>query len=252
MTEAALFPSLVIIWTALALIVLPILFFIPAKYGRYLIKQGWSVPDAWGWVIMEAPAALMFTAMFLLGSHTNSLAAWIFLLMWMSHYIQRTFIYPFSQRKSQRRMPWQIVSLGFMFNMVNGYLNGRYLFEYSGGYPREWLLGWNFLLGAGLFVIGYGINRSSDRVLRDLREHSTEEYTISSTGLYRWVSCPNYLGEVVLWIGWAVATRSMAGLAFAVWTVANLAPRAWAHHRWYHQQFEDYPPERKAMLPGIW
>ena len=72
------------------------------------------------------------------------------------------------------------------------------------------------------------------------------------TGLYRWVSCPNYLGEVVLWIGWAVATRSMAGLAFAVWTIANLAPRAWAHHRWYRQQFEDYPPERKAMLPGIW
>ena len=48
MTEAALFPSLVIIWTALALIVLPILFFIPAKYGRYLIKAGLVHPGCLG------------------------------------------------------------------------------------------------------------------------------------------------------------------------------------------------------------
>ena len=50
-----------------------------------------------------------------------------------------------------------------------------------------------------------------------------------------------YLGEIVEWGGWALLTWSPTGLAFFVWTVANLAPRAWSHHRWYHEKFPDYP-----------
>jgi hypothetical protein len=53
-------------------------------------------------------------------------------------------------------------------------------------------------------------------------------------------------------MGWAVATWSLSGLAFATWTAANLAPRARANHRWYLETMPDYPPERKALLPGVW
>ncbi|MDH5284165.1 MAG: 3-oxo-5-alpha-steroid 4-dehydrogenase, partial [Gemmatimonadota bacterium] len=34
-------------------------------------------------------------------------------------------------------------------------------------------------------------------------------------------------------------------------TVANLAPRAWSHHRWYLEKFPDYPPDRKALIPHL-
>jgi hypothetical protein len=37
-----------------------------------------------------------------------------------------------------------------------------------------------------------------------------------------------------------------------VFTVANLAPRARAHHLWYKRQFADYPSRRKALVPAIW
>jgi protein-S-isoprenylcysteine O-methyltransferase Ste14 len=70
--------------------------------------------------------------------------------------------------------------------------------------------------------------------------------------MYRYISCPNYFGEIVEWFGWAIATWSLSGLAFAIWTFANLAPRAHAHHKWYHKNFKEYPVERKALLPGIW
>jgi hypothetical protein len=60
------------------------------------------------------------------------------------------------------------------------------------------------------------------------------------------------LGEILIWIGWAIATWSLAGLSFAAWTIANLLPRAKAHHEWYHKKFPEYPPERKALIPGIW
>ena len=79
-----------------------------------------------------------------------------------------------------------------------------------------------------------------------------QEYKVPQGGFYRWVSSPNYFGEIVQWIGWAIATWSLAGLSFAVWTVANLAPRARANHRWYQENLPGYPPERKALIPGVW
>ena len=34
-------------------------------------------------------------------------------------------------------------------------------------------------------------------------------------------------------------------------TAGNLIPRAIYTHRWFHKNFEDYPAERKAIIPGI-
>jgi steroid 5-alpha reductase family enzyme len=101
-------------------------------------------------------------------------------------------------------------------------------------------------------MVGYLINRQADHTLHNLREPGEAGYRIPEGGLYRWISCPNYLGEIVEWFGWAIATWSLPGLAFAVWATANLAPRAWANHRWYHEQFPDYPSGRRALVPGLW
>jgi len=85
-----------------------------------------------------------------------------------------------------------------------------------------------------------------------LRRPQESGYKIPYGGLFRWVSCPNYLGEIVIWTGWAVTTWSLPGLAFALWTATNLIPRARANHRWYRNYFPDYPASRKALLPGLW
>jgi len=40
-------------------------------------------------------------------------------------------------------------------------------------------------------------------------------------------------------------------LSFAGFTAANLVPRAIANHRWYRRQFDDYPAERRAVVPFV-
>lgn len=77
-------------------------------------------------------------------------------------------------------------------------------------------------------------------------------YQIPHGGMYELVSCPNYLGETIEWIGYAVTTGSIPGAAFAFYTFANLAPRAHQHHQWYKEKFSDYPANRKAYIPYIW
>jgi steroid 5-alpha reductase family enzyme len=107
------------------------------------------------------------------------------------------------------------------------------------------------LIGVFLFALGFAVNHHSDRLLRNLRKPGESGYSIPRGGLFPWVSCPNYLGEIIEWTGWAVATWSPAGLSFAVWTAANLIPRAFRHHRWYRTEFSDYPEKRKAVIPFL-
>lgn len=252
MSERTFFNGFIVVWFILALLIFRRLLSTPATYGRYVEKSaGRSIPAGWGWMIMESPTVIVFGAMFLAGNHSNTSTAMAFLLMWMAHYVQRTFIYPFLLRGG-KPMSLLIVVSAIIFNLVNGYINGRYVFELSGGYPDEWLTDLRFLLGASLFVIGYIINRQADWVLRGLRKPGESGYGIPHGGLYRWISCPNYLGEIVTWIGWALATWSLPALAFATWTVANLAPRALSHHKWYRAHFVSYPRERRALLPWLW
>jgi hypothetical protein len=56
---------------------------------------------------------------------------------------------------------------------------------------------------------------------------------------------------MIEWTGWAIATLSLPGLVFALWTAANLAPRALKHHAWYRKTFPDYPQSRKAIIPFV-
>jgi 3-oxo-5-alpha-steroid 4-dehydrogenase 1 len=251
LNELSFFHWLIVGWFVLAAVVFLSLLFFNAPYGRYL-RRGWglTVDNRLGWVIMEAAAPLAFAVCLFIGNNAVTATTLVFLVLWEAHYLHRAFIYPFGLRR--RAMPWLIVGFGFLFNMVNGYLNGRYIFTFSEGYSNHWLSDPRFIIGVALFITGFVINRQADNILRQLARTSDSGYKIPYGGLYRWISCPNYFGEILIWAGWAVATWSLPGLAFAVWTAANLVPRARSHHAWYRQNFPDYPSRRRALLPGLW
>ncbi len=233
--------------------VFAVLFFVSAPYGRH-VRRGWGplIPNHLGWISMETPSVVVFALCFAFGSALKNLPILLFFILWQMHYVHRAFIYPWTIRDGHRKMPFVVILMGFAFNLGNAYANGRYLFTISGGYPLSWLRDVRFIAGVALFLAGFITNRWADTTLRGLRQPGETSYAIPYGGLYRWVSCPNYLGEIIEWTGWALATWSLPGLAFAVWTFANLAPRARSHHAWYYANFPEYPQERKALIPWVW
>lgn len=247
MNEAEIYHWALLGMFAMAVLTAGALWVRTAPYGRYG-EAGWgpTVNNRLGWIIMESPASLTIAVMFLLG--TPAVGAWVLLAVWEVHYIHRAFLYPFKMRPGAP-MPLSIAAMGAIFNVYNGYLNGRWLSHFSTAYDGTWLADPRFAAGVVLFFAGFAINLHADKVLRNLRKPGDTGYYIPQGGLYRWVSCPNYLGEMLEWFGWALATWSLPGLAFAVYTVANLGPRALAHHRWYRKKFPDYPAERRALIP---
>lgn len=250
MSEAELHHALT--WTQIGLAVLTalVLLFFRAPYGRHY-RGGWgpSVPAWLGWVIMESPAVVLFCGIHLLGEDRFELVPLILLGVWQVHYVHRTFVYPFLQR-SQRPMPLVIALLGVAFNSLNAYINARWI-SHLGEYTTAWLSDPRLWIGVGVFGLGFAINKKADRMLRALRRPGDGGYSIPRGWLYEWISCPNYLGEIIEWIGWAIATWSLPGLAFALYTAANVGPRALANHRWYREQFPDYPERRRALIPFV-
>lgn len=236
---------------ALAAVTFVALCFVVAPYGGRHGRAGWgpTVPARVGWLVMESPASLLFLAFYLLGEHRGEAVPLVFLLLWQVHYVQRAFVYPFLLR-SGSRMPVAVMLLAILFNLLNAWVNARWISEY-GSYPVGWFADPRFVIGVVLFAGGYALNLSSDRILRRLRRDGTGGYRIPHGGGFRLVSSPNYLGEIVEWTGWAIATWSLAGASFALYTAANLAPRAVANHRWYRATFPDYPQDRRALLPYL-
>ena len=239
------------IWLALAVIVFLILIFVKAPYGRHRTK-GWGVEISAknGWIIMESIPAVLLTVILILG-HNRDLVVLFFWAIWTAHYVNRAWAWPNRAKLGQKLMPLSVVIFAVIFNTVNCLLNGIWLFELSGGYESSWVTDPRFIVGVVIFFFGMILNIKSDDILFSLRDDGSTGYKIPRGGLFEKVSSPNYLGEIIEWIGFAIATWSLAGFTFAIWTFCNLAPRAFAHHRWYKEEFSDYPEDRKALIPFV-
>lgn len=239
---------------AAALIFFLILMFISAPYGKQE-RAGWGpgVNMRFGWFILELPSFACMLWFYWQGQHTLSTAPLILFVMYEIHYFHRTFIYPLRLRvKPDARYRVILLLFGMIFNAANGALNGWFLSQLGSHlHENTWLTDPRFIIGVLLFFSGFALAKQSDAILRNLRKPGETGYRIPYGGGYRFVSCPNYLGEILQWTGFAIAGWSLPAAAFACFTAANLIPKARSSHRWYREHFSDYPADRKAVFPFL-
>ena len=247
-----------VVWTMLVLAV--IVFFtllnITAGYGMMYNKRwGPTVGNRIGWVLMEAPVFIAMILLWVFSRRHVDTAVAVMALFFLLHYFQRSFIFPLLI-KGKGRMPLSVILMGVVFNLVNAYMIGGWLCYVSpaGLYTISWLTTPQFIIGSLIFFTGMGINIHSDNIIRNLRKPGDNRHYIPKGGMYRYVSSANYFGEFVEWSGYAILTWSLGGMTFAIWTFANLAPRARSIHKRYLNEFgEAYSSlGRKYILPFIY
>lgn len=227
------------------------LWWISAPYGRHH-RPGWGpvLPNRLAWWLMELPALGVIAWLTLSTPGGREPVACVPLVFWCGHYAYRTFVYPALMRPSAHSFPALLVLFAIAFNVLNGYNNANALLANAAAGTPLWTA--HFVIGAAVFVAGFALHVHSDLVIRDLRRPGETGYRIPHGGGFRWVGSPNYLGEIVMWSGWAVLTWSLAGLAFALFTACNLAPRARSNDAWYRATFADYPHARRVLVPGVY
>lgn len=219
--------------------------YMAAPYGRYSESKGWGflIPAPVAWFLMESPNLIITVFCMMLHEGPLNQTNKVFLSFFILHYIQRTIIYPFRMSPKCNPMPVSIMLAAFTYTSWNGFNMAVHLC-FVASYPDEWLHDIRFIIGSAMFFIGMAINIQSDGILLTLKSQAQNDassskdkssgmqieknrYKIPTGGLFGLVSCANYFGEIVEWVGYAIMCWSLVSAAFAFYVACNLAPRAY-------------------------
>jgi len=276
------------LWHLCACAVFLCLFFVSAPYGRFYTPKaksslwwGPAVDGRIGWTVQElaSPIALLsfyhcrdeaWLFSFPNATNTTNNGGTVLVLSWFFvHYMHRAVVWPWRRTMGKTNFP--VVGSAILFNFFNGKFIASEL-RAIGGIRRSQddVL---FKLGLVLAVFGALVNVVSDEILLRRRRANTRatpsraaarrhsvvstnkssKYILPNGFFFDYVLCPNYLGEFIEWLGLAVATNNLALRAFALWTFANLFPRAVNYRRWYVDTFGEKAvgKHRKAFLPFL-
>ena len=172
--------------------------------------------------------------------------------LWIAHYVHRGILHPLLMRYRAVRVPALITIAGLLPNSLFAWLNAAAIACLEPAISQTWHADPRFGIGVFIYAVGFAVNRTSDWKLRSLRSDQSAAYAIPHGGMFTYVSCANYFGELVQWGGWALASGSWAGLLWWLFALSTFVPRARATHAWYRATFPEYPSQRKALIPFIW
>lgn len=242
--------------TITAVVVFIALYFVTAGYGVFYNKKwGPTLPNKLGWILMEAPVFIVMLLLCVFSERSTNVVCLIFLILFEIHYFQRSFIFPFLMR-GKSVMPLSVMLMGVVFNTLNAFMQGGWIFYVApeNMYEISWLTTPQFIIGTIVFFSGMIINIHSDYVIRHLRKPGDTRHYLPKKGMFRYVTSANYFGEFVEWVGFAILTWSLAGAVFALWTFANLAPRAAKIYENYKKEFGDELDTQKVkrIIPFIY
>ena len=241
--------------SAVAVVVFVALFFVDAGYGKFYDKKwGPAVNNKLGWVLMESPVFFAMLLLWLLSDRRTYLVRLAFLFLFELHYFHRSFVFPLRLRGNSV-MPLSIIVMGMTFNVLNALMQGGWIFYLSPAdyYPADWLTDPRFIIGFLIFISGMFVNIQSDDIIRNLRKEGDTQHYLPKQGMFRYVTSANYFGEFIEWVGFVILTWSWAGAVFALWTFANLAPRASRIYDKYKVDFAEELDTKKTkrIIPFI-
>lgn len=242
------------VMSLIALIVFIALYFVKAGYGIFRTASwGVAISNKLAWILMEAPVFLVMCWMWMHSERRFDPVILTFFIFFQIHYFQRAFVFPLLLT-GKSKMPLAIMLMGILFNLLNGYMQGEWIFYLSpeGMYHSGWFTSAWFIAGSLLFFAGMLMNWHSDYIIRHLRKPGDTRHYLPQKGMYRYVTSANYLGEIIEWAGWAILTWFTVRTCILLWTVANLVPRANAIWHRYREEFGSEVGGRKRVFPFIY
>lgn len=172
-----------------------------------------------------------------------NLIQWLVLASVGVHFAKRVLESLFLHRYSG---PVQVVTTALIASF---YSLAAFLIGWLNRSPIPAIDSW-FLAGISLFLIGLAGNFYHHKLLADLRKNSLE-YFIPTGGLFERVVCPHYLFEILTWTGIFLMSRHLAALLVLAIMTMYLVGRSLGTLKWYHDRFQNFPTDRKALLPYV-
>lgn len=107
------------------------------------------------------------------------------------------------------------------------------------------------LVGTTLWLVGMTTNAYHHLLLRWLRSDGDKQYKLPTGGLFPYVSSAHYFCELVGWFGLSLLNGHLVTWVMSGTNIMYLVGRSVMTTRWYRAKFEDYPAERKHLVPFL-
>ncbi|KAI1175163.1 3-oxo-5-alpha-steroid 4-dehydrogenase-domain-containing protein [Nemania sp. FL0916] len=175
--------------------------------------------------------------------------------MIMLHFVKRELEVLFVHKFSANTMPAPfIVRNSFFYWVFAGLLGALEVYApfSPAARPAAFLSSSLDVLGLALYVGGELCNANVHWYLSTLRRPGETARKIPSGLGFSLVTCPNYMFEIIAWIGIILVTRSPTLVVFIVIGSYYMYIWGWGKEKAYRKQFGDkYKKKRSVMLPGL-
>lgn len=237
--------------------------FVVAPYGRFATPSfGVELSPRFGWWLMEIMATVSFLFFYPQGPNARRPVPLLFATLFLLHYANRGWFFPWAMRVApgtKASFSITVAVSGLFVTALHGYLNAHWYSTHCHFLTFEWLVSPTCILGLALYEVSFWSTLYCEHIVRNLRPVSgvfatgESRYKIPRGFLFEYVTSPQYLTEIMGFIGWTIMTWSPAGVFIVAISCANLIPRAIGTQRWYREKFkEEYPRHRKILIPFVW
>ncbi|RDA93001.1 hypothetical protein CP533_5495 [Ophiocordyceps camponoti-saundersi (nom. inval.)] len=177
---------------------------------------------------------------------------WLSFAMIVGHFVKREVETLYVHKFSASTMPvLNIFKNSFFYWGLSGLLCAWSIYN-----PRSLAAKAKFpifdVIGAGLFLFGETGNGLVHLYLSSLRSTGGTERKIPSGYGFGLVTCPNYMFEIISWVGIIIASRDWAVSLFIAVGGAQMYAWGLGKESAYRKEFGDkYKKKRYVILPGL-
>ena len=227
----------------------------PIKYGK-LFKAGKTmfptrISSKWGFFIFNIIPLVFYVYFYyyymMLGyKHfqvTIPFVCWVLLRLF------RGTIYAY--KRSRYCDPWPLESvLYYLFvNLHLAMIQARTtVVSFTGN-----IYSLKVLICAAVWLLAFIIGAYSDFKVSKARFKNVKGYKIMHGFLFEYVTSPNYLCELIMWVSWTLMFSFDIGCTTTlVWLLPNVLGRSVCYHKWATRIFKpSYPKKRTALIPFV-
>lgn len=203
------------------------------KYSKFSDKNKYyKIKSKIGMIIIYFPSLFLFL-IYILNSNIYFNKVNIYYILNVLHYLKRLIEVIFVHKYSGSIDFMTIFSISFMY-FTNSILSSYLINMVPNYYYNKNMIN----IGIVLFFIGEYINGYHHYLLSKLRINNEKTYIKPIYGLFKYIYCPHYLGEIIARIGCCLFSQNLLCMIFETLTFVYLFTRANNTLIWYEDKFE--------------
>lgn len=222
-------------------------------YSKFANRQArFTVPSRLGMFLLYFPAVLLFPLVVALSEGEPTTWHLVCAALVSAHFGKRCLEALFVHKYSGVMNGVSVVMICGLYSILSGLLGWVAVTDVPATLVNSPEFTPLWIPGLAVWALGMAINAYHHILLANLRKPGETGYKVPEGGLFPWVACPHYLGELVAWWGFSLVFHHVAAFVVSLTMTFYLAGRAHNTLKWYRSKDLELPTGWKRLVPFVY